>query len=111
MKVRRQDEPLLIQAIKELCDGNPTENTHAFLRSLDRQVADETDPVMLFGTNFDVDFWNQEKLDSMPGQAKMYRSIDSGMMKICLNLHFNSFSNLLINVCVVFPLPVTASVR
>ena len=87
-KVKRQDEPLLIQAIKELCDGNHSQQTHAFLRSLDRPIAAQEEPTMLFGTNFDVDFWNQEKVDAMPGEARHYRSQDTGE----LNPSFLRFS-------------------
>lgn len=79
LKVKRQEEPLLITAVRELCDGNPTPDTDAFLRSLDRPIENHNvDPVLLFGTNFDVDYWNQEKIDSIQGQAKTYRAVDSG---------------------------------
>ena len=72
-----------MQAIKELCDGNPSQQTHAFLRSLDRPIAAQEEPIMLFGTNFDVDFWNQEKIDAMPAEARHYRSQDT---KMCLKI-------------------------
>jgi hypothetical protein len=60
----------LIQAINELCDGSPTPETEAFLKSLDRPVLNgqNQNTTFLLGTNFDVEYINQEKLDEMiPG--------------------------------------------
>ena len=81
-QVRRQDEPGLVKAIKELCDGEPSEDTNALLRSLDRPIQNqEAEPTLLFGMNFDVNVMNQEKVDLMPGQPKIYKAVDSGLFQ------------------------------
>lgn len=57
----------------------PSEETNNLMRSLDRPISDTVvDPTMLFGVNFDVDYMNQQKLDEMPGPAKIYKAVDSG---------------------------------
>ena len=77
--MRRQDEPALVKAVRELCDGEPSPETSQLLKSLDRPVKDTTvEPTMLFGVNFDVDYMNHQKLDEMPGPAKMYKAVDTG---------------------------------
>ena len=81
LKVRRQDEPELVKAVRELCDGEPSAETNLLLKSLDRPIQNrDADPTMLFGVNFDVDFMNQEKLDAMPGLPKIYKAVDSGLV-------------------------------
>jgi hypothetical protein len=75
----------LIQAINELCDGSPTPETEAFLKSLDRPVLNgqNQNTTFLLGTNFDVEYINQEKLDEMiPGQSKYFRSTDTGRSEL-----------------------------
>ena len=80
-KVKRQDEPQLVKAVRELCDGEPSAETNILLKSLDRPLKNnDAKPVMLFGVNFDVDFMNQDKLDAMQGLPKIYRAVDSGLL-------------------------------
>ena len=71
-----------MKAIKELCDGEPSEDTNALLRSLDRPIQNqEAEPTLLFGMNFDVNVMNQEKVELMPGQPKIYKAVDSGLFQ------------------------------
>ena len=81
MKVKRQDEPQLVKAVKELCEGRPSEETSILLKSLDRPISNiEADPVMLFGVNFDVEYMNQERIEAMQGLPTIYTATDSGML-------------------------------
>lgn len=66
-----------MKAVRELCDGDPSVDTNNFLASLDRPI--EGDATLLFGTNFDADFVNQEKLDDLVGEQRLYRATDSGI--------------------------------
>ena len=71
-----------MKAIKELCDGEPSEDTNALLRSLDRPIQNQdAEPTLLFGMNFDVNVMNQEKVELMPGQPKIYKAVDSGLFQ------------------------------
>ena len=71
-----------MKAIKELCDSEPSEDTNALLRSLDRPIQNqEAEPTLLFGMNFDVNVMNQEKVELMPGQPKIYKAVDSGLFQ------------------------------
>lgn len=75
----------MIRVINELCDGNPTEETEEFVKSLDRPLQNipNNDIQYLFGTNFDVEFMNQEKLDELiPGPPKYFRSLDTGKVDL-----------------------------
>jgi hypothetical protein len=93
IQVKRQSEPKLIKAVAELCWGNPTPDTHAFMRSLDRPIKpQEEQPTVLFGVNFDVDYYNQNQLDNMEGQSKVYRALDQGIFEFMINLKGNCTS-------------------
>ena len=71
-----------MKAIKELCDGEPSEDTNALLRSLDRPIQNQdAEPTLLFGMNFDVNVMNQEKVELMTGQPKIYKAVDSGLFQ------------------------------
>ncbi|XP_062600182.1 uncharacterized protein LOC134261804 [Saccostrea cucullata] len=77
-EVIRQSEPDLIRAVNELCDGSPSAETVALMRSLDRPLPCNSSPTFLFGTRFDVAFINQEMLEDMPGNAVCFKSQDEG---------------------------------
>ena len=84
--VIRQDEPKLIEAINQLCLGKPTNETIQLIKSLNRPIDIDGSTVHMFGTNFDVEFCNYEKLQNLPGQMKIYYSEDKGnrkLIKLC----------------------------
>lgn len=72
----------MIAAVNELCNGSPTAETVALLRSLDRPLPYNMSPTFLFGTRFDVAFVNQEMIEDMPGDAVCYKSQDEGTFKV-----------------------------
>ncbi|CAC5424370.1 PIF1 [Mytilus coruscus] len=77
-KVIRQNEADLIKAVHELCDGSPSEETVALLKSLDRPLPDNTKITSLYGTNFDVNFINHEKLEDLAGEEFVFKAKDEG---------------------------------
>ena len=82
-QVVRQNEPELVQAVHQLCDGCPDENTETFLKGLNRDLPDEEGLCRLFGTNFDAAYINQYFLDANPGDLYTYKASDEGkFMKI-----------------------------
>ncbi|CAC5394981.1 PIF1 [Mytilus coruscus] len=50
----------------------------AFLNSLNRPTENEKNAVQLFARNLDVDLFNYNKLQSMPGKLKVYKAQDQG---------------------------------
>ena len=66
--VLRQTEPDLIKAINELCDGMPSKETATLLKFLSRPVLVNPQTVFMFGTNLDVDMFNHNKLEKLPGE-------------------------------------------
>ena len=74
----RQEEPELIDAINELCVGNPSQQSIQFLRRLQRPNTHSDDTVFIFGTNFDVDFFNHQKLEQLPGNMHIFTATDKG---------------------------------
>ena len=77
-QVHRQKERDLILAINELCDGYPTPSTDTLMRNLKRPLSDGTNAVYIFGTNFEVDFFNHMTLESLPGNPVLFSSTDTG---------------------------------
>ena len=77
----RQDEPELINAINELCMGNPSPRSIEYLRKLQKPIPHTDDTVFIFGTNFDVDFFNHQKLEQLPGAMSVLNSKDKGLPK------------------------------
>ena len=76
--VMRQKDSDLIAAINDLCEGNPSANTHRLMSSLQRDLANFTEPVYIFGTNYDVDFFNNMKLEVLRTDDVLYTSEDIG---------------------------------
>ena len=76
--VQRQDEPQLIQAIRELSDGSVTNATCLYLETLDRPLPPNLNPVYLYARNFDVTMKNYDLLHELQGQEKLYRATDNG---------------------------------
>ena len=71
-KVMRQDEPELINVINELCMGNPSSRSIEYLWKLQKPIPHTDDTVFIFGTNFDVDFFNHQKLEQLPGAMSVF---------------------------------------
>ncbi|XP_069103900.1 uncharacterized protein [Argopecten irradians] len=95
-QVVRQNEEDLVQAIHELCDGDPSKETEQLLRRLSRPLHNAVDVVKLFGTNFDADYINHEMLNSIDGNDKVYKSVDEGEVKLLM--HSAAPKNLLLKV-------------
>ena len=77
-QVHRQREKQLITAINELCEGYPSPHTERFIRSLKRPIANQDKAVYIFGTNYEVEFYNHMKLDTLHGNPVLYSAADSG---------------------------------
>ncbi|XP_060553142.1 uncharacterized protein LOC132714318 [Ruditapes philippinarum] len=77
-KVIRQTDQDLALAVKELCDGSPSEQTIQLLKSLDKDL-DRPDVVRLYGTNFDVRYVNEEMLDMIDKEAYVFKATDEGI--------------------------------
>ena len=78
-KVMRQDEPDLINAVNELCDGSPSQPTVDLMKNLARPL-EEVNPTLLFGTRLDVDIVNHDKLYQLQGQQINFKAEDSGKL-------------------------------
>ena len=78
-----QNEADLIAAINELCDGVPSMETKELMKSLQRPLPQDlqSKAIYIFGTNFDVNFHNYEKLSKLPGGMKIYNANDRGPAK------------------------------
>lgn len=79
----------MILAVNELCDGSPSAETVALMRSLDRPLPYNTSPTFLFGTRFDVAFINQEMIEDMPGNAVCFKSEDEGISMLIIYILFS----------------------
>lgn len=80
-QVVRQKEPILINAVNELYNGDPSEETLYFLRSLERPFeahVQDQEVTRLFGTNFDASVINQDMLEEMPGEMFHFKARDEG---------------------------------
>ena len=81
LQVLRQDEPVLVKAARELCEGEPSEETEQFLRLQNRDLPQDDDDkeiTRLYGINFDVDCVNEDFLDDLPGEEMRYIAKDPG---------------------------------
>lgn len=84
----------MILAVNELCDGSPSAETVALMKSLDRPLPYNTSPTFLFGTRFDVAFINQEMIEDMPGNAVCFKSEDEGILSFIYFFHrYLTFNN------------------
>ncbi|CAG2224498.1 PIF1 [Mytilus edulis] len=90
--VHRQDEHNLITCINELEVGDPSDESVAFLQSLNRPLQDEAGSVQLFARNIDVDMFNYNKLNQIQGELQTYHSVDevNGVRGIAVQLHNKS---------------------
>ena len=79
----RQCQKDLIKGINEFCDGTPSLETLKLVEELKRPLpADVCDKALyIFGTNFDVNFFNYDKLSKLPGNMKIYQAKDKCPIK------------------------------
>ena len=77
-KIHRQYQLDLIQAVNEICDGMPSQDSIRLVKSLSRPLPRMYVPTYLFGTNVDVTFYNYDQLEKIPGAHTTYRAIDDG---------------------------------
>lgn len=70
-----------MQAVAELCNGNPTSLTEELMRGLANPLDDQLNPIRLYGTNFEVDLYNHQMLyhDANSKDITVYHANDSGM--------------------------------
>ena len=76
--VHRQHQFDFVQSINELCDGMPSKRTHDLMISLKRPIVNSVNPVYIFGTNFEVDFFNSMTLAQLPGVEQSFDAKDTG---------------------------------
>jgi hypothetical protein len=70
---------MLIQAIDQLADGVVSQETVAFLHSLDRPLCVPNDEKkVLFAHNVTADIYNMQQLSMLPGEECHYLSEDKG---------------------------------
>ena len=79
--VVHQDQKELVDAINELCLGETSQKSVDFLKNLDKPIPVKDSTVYIFGTNFNVDMLNHDKLQALPGALKVYYSWDRGNWK------------------------------
>ena len=76
--VLRQKELDFIHAINDLCEGTPSPATHTLMRSLKRPLVSQAKPVHIFGTNYEVDFFNVMTLLNLQGNERVFTAHDTG---------------------------------
>ncbi|XP_014674176.1 PREDICTED: ATP-dependent DNA helicase PIF1-like [Priapulus caudatus] len=84
MEVVRQSEPFLIQTIQQAAAGHLTDESVAIIKSLARPLPTPTaaeKSVKLFSLNHQVDKYNRDCLQELPGELKVYDSEDNGEEK------------------------------
>ena len=84
-KVVHQDQMDLICAVHELCMGTPLRQTSHLMKSLSQQISITDYTVHIFGTHFDVDMYNHDRLHQLQGDMLFLRSEDKGN-KRCIKL-------------------------
>lgn len=67
-----QTEHDLVRAVNELCMGLPSDETTKLIKSLDRPLPHTMNPIYIFGTNFDVAYFNLEQLHKLPTPLKTF---------------------------------------
>ena len=76
--IHRQSDLNLIQCINEMERGDASDESVAFLLSLNRPLQNERSSMQLFSRNLYVDLFNHNKLQNLPGELKVYTSTDEG---------------------------------
>lgn len=73
--VQRQNNPDLIDCVNDLEKVDFSDNSVAFLNSLNRPIQNEADGIQLFAWNTDVDLFNFNKLLTFPSEPKYIAAI------------------------------------
>ena len=73
VQVISQDEHDLIQAVQDLCIGQPSKKTVTLLKSLSHPIQINNDTVHIFRTNFDVEMYNHDRLHQINGDMHISR--------------------------------------
>ena len=73
-KVVRQEEHLLIKAVRETALGSISPEVDTFLKSLQRPVPEDVKPVHLFAKNIDSTLYNNDCLTKHVGEERVYRA-------------------------------------
>jgi len=79
--IHRQSENLLVSAVNELERGHVTDNTVAFLNSVNRPLPNEQlqQAIHLFARNVDVDLFNYDRIEKVNSQLYTFKSEDEGL--------------------------------
>lgn len=73
-EVIRQREPELIKAVRETALGCISADTDSYLKSFDRPLSIEMQPVHLFSRNIDTVLFNTDCLEQLNSEEKVYQS-------------------------------------
>ena len=68
----------MVSVVQELCDGRPSDQTEELMQELEGPLPPDANSLFLYGTNFEVDLHNRNKLTLQPGELRRCRSIDTG---------------------------------
>jgi len=77
-QMRQRGDPVLLKVLNDIRVGNTSSLPLLSARIGAIFPDDGIDPVRIFCKNVDVDRYNAERLAALPGQAKTYRSLDTG---------------------------------
>ncbi len=77
-EVKRQTDPLFIKAVNAAAMGCLDRCSDQLLRSLSQPLSGEAGTKHLFATNLEVDMYNSDRLNEMPGEWLVYKSQDKG---------------------------------
>lgn len=72
----RQSNPQLVSAIRELSRCELSVDTSDFLHSLKRPLSSDSEPIHLFGTNYEVDLHNTTSLGKIKEKEALYAAKD-----------------------------------
>lgn len=86
--VLRQTEVTFTEVLSKIRYGVCQEPEEEYIMGLEREISydDGIDPVRLFAKRDKTECFNEEKLESLPGNVRTYRSVDTGdtnMLKRC----------------------------
>ena len=73
-EVVRQTEPELVKAVRETALGSISKETDTYLRSLSRPLPEDIAPVHLFARNIETSMFNEDRLQEMDGESKVYKA-------------------------------------
>ena len=74
--VYRQVEGHLVTAVNEMERGELSPQTIDYVKSLERDIPVNDDTTFLFSSNLKCNLFNHDRLKALPGEAKIYHSVD-----------------------------------